>query len=552
MADKGFLEDLGIGSTDEEALLQAQRAEMSDANRLGASVRPLLGAVMGGVGLISGKNYAGGQKSGRSFNGFLSNVEAGIQGKQDLDTARAAGISVEDLRARRQIRKEFGSPNLQQQAGEDAYDYRERLAARAASIAAASGSARQQAAALEALKRVRDERFEFEKMNAEQKDREQNLTKDGIMTGWDENGKPISGTLSYQIDEETGKRINGIEYVKDGQLVFKPWSDTFTAEDPAAGTLKETPDQRMRRAFGKGHVDETRSMIQANAEAMRKIARVTSSVKTYVEAGIDEAVLGKSGGAINWVDNGIRNIRGFIGAFLPQEEGKRAQDRSWGPKDTDADPQGLRGGRNGWGYQGRDSWMAKAKNAKDSIWDQFQLPEWARGISAEAQEHRAQILELAYMAARLAEPSNRGLSDKDIEAALARIAGDTSNPQQLLRRFVSIAADAAYNLEDRLDSYKQAIPGIGEDEVDSYFGGKLLTDYRQRRTELFENLGVEFDSSLRPRFNEVVDIQFSPEGQLQTPANPGAKPVEEMTEEEMNADLEALFNIPAPAPVQGQ
>jgi hypothetical protein len=82
-------------------------------------------------------------------------------------------------------------------------------------------------------------------------------------------------------------------------------------------------------------------------------------------------------------------------------------------------------------------------------------------VSAEAQEHRAQILELAYMAARLAEPSNRGLSDKDIEAALARIAGDTSNPQQLLRRFVTIAADSAYDLEDRLDSYKQAIPGIG-------------------------------------------------------------------------------------------
>jgi hypothetical protein len=138
-------------------------------------------------------------------------------------------------------------------------------------------------------------------------------------------------------------------------------------------------------------------------------------------------------------------------------------------------------------------------------------------VSAEAQEHRAQILELAYMAARLAEPSNRGLSDKDIEAALARIAGDTSNPQQLLRRFVTIAADASLDLEDRLNSYKDAIPDISDDAVDNYFGGRLLKDYRTRRQQLFNDLEVTFDKNDRPLFHDVVDVQFEPGNGLRQP-----------------------------------
>jgi hypothetical protein len=108
---------------------------------------------------------------------------------------------------------------------------------------------------------------------------------------------------------------------------------------------------------------------------------------------------------------------------------------------------------------------------------------------------------------------------------------------------VTIAADSAYDLEDRLDSYKQAIPGIGDDVVDSYFGGKLLQNYRGRRDELFTGLGVEWDEDHRAVFDEVVDTQFSPEGGLQTPEEKPPEPVfrENMTDEEKKATVDAML-----------
>jgi hypothetical protein len=264
---------------------------------------------------------------------------------------------------------------------------------------------------------------------------------------------------------------------------------------------------------------------------MRKIRKTMASVRSYQEAGMDEEVLGNSGRFVSWVDNGVRNIRGALRSFMPMPKEKGSV------MSVDRAPNASRG------YSGWSSWYERAKDPSDSIWDSFQLPEWARAISGEAQEHRAQILELAYMAARLAEPSNRGLSDKDIEAALARIAGDTSNPQQLMRRFVTIAAEAAFDLEDRLDSYKQSIPGIEDGQVDSYFGGKLLQDYRQRRQQLYTEFGVNFDEYGRPMFDEVLDIQVDPRtNEIRTPNTTiGDKDITEMTQEEKDKALEDLL-----------
>jgi hypothetical protein len=106
---------------------------------------------------------------------------------------------------------------------------------------------------------------------------------------------------------------------------------------------------------------------------------------------------------------------------------------------------------------------------------------------------------------------------------------------------VTIAADSAYDLEDRLDSYKQAIPGIGDDTVDSYFGGKLLQNYRVRRDELFTGLGVEWDENHRAVFDEVVDTQFSPQGGLQTPDQ--ARSVEGLDAEQSSAVIDDILGI---------
>lgn len=551
MADKGFLEDLGVGGVDERQLAAANRQAQKDNFRLlGMGARRGVAALGAGVGgLLTGSNYAGGDKKGRSFGGFLQNMAAGAAGMEDFDAAQAAGISLEDLYARRDIRKELSKEERGE--GEDIYDYRERLAARAAKIAEASGSVRHQSAALDELKRTRDERMEFDKLKTAQARADQQLLEEGIMTGYDEKGDPLTGTLGTDYTAD-GELVAGLWY-SDGQggMLFKAWGDGFTAEDPTVQKRKgETLDARFRKSFGKGHVDDTRTMVQANATTMRKIERVAANMRDLQKMGMADSVISSSGEWVSWADNFVRNIQGGVRAFLgPRtfKPGDGMTARFVHGQDAEADPQGRYGGRNKESWSGMSAWYGRALDPNDSMWDNFQLPEWAQGVSQAAQEHRAQIMELAYMAARLAEPSNRGLSDKDIEAALTRISGDTSNPQQIMNRFMTIVYDSGMELEDRLKSYYNAIEveDLSEEEnrmaIDKYFGGDLIGEYRKRRTKLYEDFGVSVDQYGRPIFDNVLGTQVEPNsGVIQTPENPTV-PEAPKTEAEIEAELDALF-----------
>lgn len=551
MADKGFLEQLGVGSIDERAMVREQRLSAKDVGlRLGMGARRGLGAAVGGIGgLLSGQNYSGNDESGRSFMGFLQNVAAGAQGYEDYDAAMAAGISVEDLYARRGIRKELGSTPRAE--GEDIYDYRERVAARAAEIAAASGSARQEAAALDALKAVRDEKIEYQKQLASQDKTQQDLLKSGIMTGYSASGDPLTGRVGTDTLPD-GKVAHGLWYSQGGEMKFRAWNDEFTAEDPTkADSQKETVDQRFRKAFGKNAVEETRSMVQANAGTLRKISRVAANMRDLTESGMADQVISDSGKWVSTVDNVVKNISGFVSSFLGPRDfkpGENMRERYQYGLDKAKDPEGRFAGRNGDSWSGLSTWYGRALDPNDSMWSKFQLPAYAQGVSQAAQEHRAQILELAYMAARLAEPSNRGLSDKDIEAALARISGDTSNPQQIMNRFMTIVYDAGMELEDKLQSYYSAIrisddPQENRDEIDRYFGGELITSYRKDRGKLYEDFGVRIDQYGRPIFDDVLGATVNPEtNSVQTPSTPAQLPeVETMTPEEKRLTLDKIL-----------
>lgn len=76
------------------------------------------------------------------------------------------------------------------------------------------------------------------------------------------------------------------------------------------------------------------------------------------------------------------------------------------------------------------------------------LPPHIKADSREAQLFAANIMQLAFLDARLQEPSNRGLSDNDIKAALLRIGVDTADPTVFARRQKQIIA----RLNGRIDN----------------------------------------------------------------------------------------------------
>lgn len=74
-------------------------------------------------------------------------------------------------------------------------------------------------------------------------------------------------------------------------------------------------------------------------------------------------------------------------------------------------------------------------------------------VAKVAEQYWANVMELAYLDARLQEPSNRGLSDKDIENALRRIGAATANPASFAQRQLTLLS----RLEDGIQALGNSI-----------------------------------------------------------------------------------------------
>jgi hypothetical protein len=77
----------------------------------------------------------------------------------------------------------------------------------------------------------------------------------------------------------------------------------------------------------------------------------------------------------------------------------------------------------------------------------------AQEIARISEQYWANVMELAYMDARLQEPSNRGLSDKDIQNALRRIGAATANPASFAQRQLTLVN----RIEDAVGSLGNSI-----------------------------------------------------------------------------------------------
>jgi hypothetical protein len=106
-------------------------------------------------------------------------------------------------------------------------------------------------------------------------------------------------------------------------------------------------------------------------------------------------------------------------------------------------------------------------------------------IARYAEQYWANVMELAYMDARLKEPSNRGLSDKDIENALRRIGAATASPASFAQRQLSLIRRVG-----------DAIDALGEDITIPY-GSKV------RRNDLIDFI---YRPEVRYKARDAVDV----------------------------------------------
>lgn len=470
--EKGFLEGLGLNSRDEADVVSAERDSL--LNKVEAARRAQgRTAGRGLAGLISG---AGSIITNRSFKGVGAAIGKGFKEAKEADVARATGLTVEQLRGRREIR------NLRSTGVEGSFASRINLAKRIASIANRSGDTEIVGKALKRVTDLRTEQEEWDKLQAETTIKEIEADVEDITDAFYD-GEPMTGV---NAEDEDGNK--GLNFVLDGKDVFRKYGDVLKRD---LGDLL-IPSEVLRKQVTTKAKNELRSLVAVSAQHLRKSKRVMSMLVDANIIGNLPETLSTAGAFDIWIDRTTANIGGIVGVV--------AGASTWA-KDKLAHKD----------WRGYKAWTESARKGQGDIWDKLVLPAFARQTAAAAENYRSQILDLAYLAARLAEPSNRGLSDKDIQAALVRIVGDSANPQTIMTRFAEHVVDGAVNLQVMLSShYGSYGPNVTDEDVDLFFGGEALKQYRRDIFDMGIAFGFTSDNNGRITFGTTIDQAQQP------------------------------------------
>jgi len=475
----GFLNALGLNvpsAPELPAKIGGQAGAFANIVRSGGrgpATKALIGAASGVGGLISGKG-------GRGFKEFGRDFTSGVTDYNDSLIAQDTGITVGKLRSRRRLKDKLDRINLNSLSLEDQIKAFDQIAQEASGedidVALRAATMRN------SLKKQLQER---DKAGLEQDSAEAEFEQQGLTNAFLKDGTPVTGEFTIQDG------VRGLTYADiNDKVIFKAFGAGLSREDPVrkAGVL-EPLDMRIRKMMSKSDRSKVTNLVVGNATAMRKFDRVLSQLTDLAIEGQVESVMGDSGTIVSNVDNFVRNFRGVANAFLGGVGGNEDKKKGFINK-----------------------WSEKAKDVNDSVWDLVELPAWARASSEEAQLFRSNIMDLAYMAARIAEPSNRGLSDNDIKNALIKIAGNTSSPEVMRRKFIELIADGAAELDYLVGSYYGSLENadgslVSNERIARTLGGETFAKYQVQLNNLYQKYGVTVDEAGRATFAADVPTQ---------------------------------------------
>lgn len=404
-------------------------------------------------------------------------------GVKDQFTAQANGITVNELQTRRLIRQETAGVK-----DDGTFESRRKMTDIAARIANEQGDSQSLARALSARQRLNEEETQFDKLKADKDISKAKAIDVQIQNAWKADGTPVTGMLGI----ENGS--SGMHTEVNGELIFKPFDENFSQVEPDTDMDGIRPHEianQLKINRGTDSIKRVTGLASSANTALAKTDRVLSTLTDLFEKGGVESVIGTSGKIITSVDNLFKNVRGVLNAFADESVGTVYVIRN-----------GVRT-REERTFAGRKGLAKFASDAASSFSELIKLPEGVERTSAAAQQHRAAVMEMAYMAARLAEPSNRGLSDNDIKNALARIAGDTSEPQVMMRRFLEMQVDAANELDFELRLMHGSLgPKVTDAQINMAVVGKGYAEYKKRKDAIFEKFGASVQPDGRVKFGE--------------------------------------------------
>lgn len=475
MADNktaGFLDALGLGQTSVAPRFNPQirgggpaasAANIVRSAGRGPATQALVGLAGGIEGLITGEGGRGFREFGRDFSREITNL-------RDAQLAEDQGITVQKLRRRRALKKELDSISV----GGGSIPEQINAATQVAQKASAAGdieiamNAAQLRAQLKAqLQQQRQAGIENDQQEIalEQEEAAAEIGGRGTLVSDPDNegkfvridteraealGLPESSVGKFVFVGSDGERqiVDGVDIVPRAQngLLGKQllnegreissWQKLLNMNGATSGNIPKMRGQ-LEDMSKQGTIvtDITRTLLQLTDPSFAFDLTGKATIQGHRIA----SFVGNASDIIFNADNGAGaserlpgltwNGRRVTEQQLRQEFVSQGQDEGFllNTLNRLAGDQGLpqRNSLNGFLPQ--------------SILDKFA----ARGASVEqiariSEQYWANVMELAYMDARLQEPSNRGLSDKDITNALRRIGAATANPASFAQRQMTL------------------------------------------------------------------------------------------------------------------
>lgn len=452
MADKnqGILAELGLDTSLNSVAQRAVQnsiqapnssnagAFMALGQQLGAGMGPGVAGLVGGLaGLWPGKG------------GF----KQGAQNMVDRANAQVLGMTPEAYKARNATQKAIQSvktPNTGDPIADQMSTLRQVISA-----ANANGDSEMALKATQKLQVLRTQALAFKQagLETEGMEREERIAaedesmgREVYLVGDDRDGPSSTGRLeedgTWTIFRPDGSIQKGI----DGDSVFG-------ADRTALRARKfETPEGRLewaldRNGFTKTNTPKVRAELTSLGETADIVTRMGEGILNMYDPKI---AFSDSSDLARIADRGFSLVESVSNLFSSPEA--KTKD-SWRVT-----------------YDGKPVSAAKQRELalNTSHFDKYLasqgvnfrdvLPPHIAPDSEEAAIFKGNMMRLAYLDARLQEPSNRGLSDADIQNALERIGAASPNPRVFARQWQARINE----LQGRMSRLGQEVVGFGD------------------------------------------------------------------------------------------
>lgn len=431
--NQSLFDELGIGRLNEDTLFQSVQEREREAAKnpsqaqLGQGAGEGLAQLIGGVRSLFGKN---------KDQTFAEGMEAGRLRRQDGILQSATGIPRSELERRRRLRKKINA--LKSPSTGDAFKDTDSILQEIIKLASQEGDqdlviktqAKRLALKKEHLelrtaeagaKQAEAEADESERLE----DESDSVGRPVILQGDDINKAHSVATLN---DDGTWTVVR-----PDGSVEEKVDGGRITFVDPSIRESRrlrqfETFDAQMKNALAvnsmsAGRLQKTRDSVKDMGQQAGIITDMTNSLLNMYDPDLAFDLSGKT---LVGVDK-LATFAGNVSEVFARrgDRTNKNWDITWQGKAVTAAMQAK---------LGTDVSILDAYAAENGISLTEILPPHIKADSREAQLFMANVMQMAYLDARLQEPSNRGLSDNDIKAALTRLGVNTADPTVFARR----------------------------------------------------------------------------------------------------------------------